>query len=250
MSKMTIRSFEEENKRRKTLRLVFSLVSVPFFIIILLFGAKVLTMTINATESVNSFEEEEFTASILAANKQKENNFLQPWLAYYNSGTASTGEGNYERGISDLDKALELVGDSVNQCQIRANLSIAYEKYGDEFTAVENTIDAEAQYALALEAIEQAPSDCFPPNSGSSESEEGESLENTGERVEDKQGGGEGGDTPATPEEGEGEESPAEASPEEKIEEQLEQSNEDRAGNEAEDRGSETSPNTPVEKPW
>jgi tetratricopeptide (TPR) repeat protein len=250
MSKMTIRSFEEENKRRKTLRLVLFLISIPFLCMITLFGLKVLDMTTNATESVNFFNEDNFTESANAADKQKENNFIQPWLAYYNAGTAMAGDKNYESGVEDLTKALELVGDKVAQCQIRANLAVAYEKYGDEFTQAKNTLEAETQYASALKVIEEAPQDCFPPNSGSSESEEGESLEGTEERVESKQEGGEGGDKPATPDDEGSEATPAEATPEEKIEKQLEQSNEDRASNEAEERGSESTPSNPVEKPW
>lgn len=247
MGKMIIRSFEEDNKRRKMLRRIFLLISVPFFIIIILFGAKVLVMTTHATESVNSFNEGDFAASTLAAAKQKENNFLQPWLAYYNSGTAIVGEEEYELGIEDLTKALDLVGDKIAQCQVRANLAIAYEKYGDEFTKNENTVDAEVQYALALEVIEQAPSDCFPPNSGDSMSDKKDSLEGTGERVESKQ---EKGDDPVTPEEGDGETKPEEKTPEEKIEEQLKQSNDDRQSNEAEERGSENGSTTPADKPW
>jgi len=249
MGKMIIRSFEEENKRRKTTRLVLSLISVPFVIIILLFATKVLTMTTNASKSVKEFTDGNYAASEVAAKKQQENNFIQPWLAYYNSGTALTGAENWTEGIDELSTALDIAGNGIAQCQIRANLAIAYEGYGDEFAAAENTVDADAQYTLALEVIEEAPADCFPPTSGSGEAEEGESLEQTEERVEGKQG--EEGSDSSTPAEGE-EPQPADEGPtaEEEIDEQLDQSNEDRAATEAEERGSENAPSTPVDKPW
>lgn len=249
MSKMVIRSFEEENKRRKTLRTVLFLISVPFLIIILLFAFKVLTITINANESVNTFEKKDYAASEVAASKQKENNFIQPWLAYYNSGTALTGGGKWADGIGELTSALDIAGDGIAQCKIRANLAIAYEGYGDEFKASENTVDADTQYAKALEIIAKAPSDCFPPASGASQAEEGQSMDQTDKRVKGKQSDDGSGD-PATPTEGETAPTDQGETPEEKIQKQLDQSNDDRSTKESEERGSSSAPATPVDKPW
>lgn len=251
MSKMKIRSFEEENKRRKNLRVILLLVSIPFLIAILLYGFKTLTMFLNADASISAYEKEDFPTSQREAEKQKNVNIFQQWLAYYNTGTAMTADGQYQKGIAQFETALELVPEGdMGECKIRANLAIAYERYGDEFTEKGADTKADGFYTLSRNVIAEAPMTCFPPQSGAEGNEEGQSMEQTDDRVDEKQNGTTDGDgDPSEGEEGEEEGENSEKTAEEKIGEQMEQSNEDRQNQENQDRG-EDSGEAPVDKPW
>lgn len=251
-NKVIIRSFEEENKRRFKLRIIFLIISLPFLLILGLFAAKVFTLFVDTSNAINSYETGNYEEATESLIPQKETNFIQPWLVYFNLGTVNTERGEYADGLSDLRVALDLVGnDLVGECTIRANLAISYERYGDFFNAEGDVEQADTNYQLAVEVVETAPPACFPPSSGGTGSEQGESLESTGERAEDKQSGD--GEEEESPDGENGEsESPAKT-PEEQIEDQLEQSQEDRESIENLDReeaGTGGGQNEPYEKPW
>jgi tetratricopeptide (TPR) repeat protein len=107
MAKMVLRSYAEENARRKRIRIVFIFVSIPLLAIILLYGAKTASMFYNAQSSISNFEEKKYSESAEAGDRQKAVNIIQSWLAYYNSGTARIANGDYPQGIEDLKIALK-----------------------------------------------------------------------------------------------------------------------------------------------
>lgn len=255
MAKMVLKSYEEINRERKRLRIILIVASLPFLVVIGLFATKASLMYINAQNSINHFNEKEYVASSDYAEKQKVTNFLEQWLAYYNSGTALSAEGKYEESISDLNKALNLVqGNIPNECYVRANLSLTYEKYGDKFTADNDTLNADKSYLASSHIVDEAPPECFPPSSGGSSSDEktsetGESMEETKERSDSKTSGGSSEEPSEQPSEepAENESENQAQSDRDKIQEQMDNSDADRKEDEAAQGDSSTKPNS---KPW
>ncbi len=88
MAKVVLRSYEEENLRRKKFRLVFLFIAIPLLAIILIYDGKIASMFSNAQASVDHFAAQEYDQSRDAGDKQKNLNFIESWLAYYNAGTA------------------------------------------------------------------------------------------------------------------------------------------------------------------
>jgi tetratricopeptide (TPR) repeat protein len=257
MAKIVLKSYDEINRDRKRLRIILILASLPFLIVIGLFAAKAASMYLNAQSSIDNFEKKDYSASAQSAEKQKVTNFLEQWLAYYNSGTALSAEGKYEKSISELNTALNYTqGVIPNECYVRANLALSYEKYADELKNAGDTLNADKNYWSASNIVEQAPMECFPPSSGgNSDSDEtsqtGESMDKTKERSDSKNSENqeEPSDDPSTPgdepteEPGEGEAQ----SDRDKIQEQMDESNADRREDEAADGDSSQQPNS---KPW
>jgi tetratricopeptide (TPR) repeat protein len=241
MAKMVLRSYAEENARRKRIRIVFIFVSIPLLAIILLYGAKTASMFYNAQSSISNFEEKKYSESAEAGDRQKAVNIIQSWLAYYNSGTARIANGDYPQGIEDLKIALKQAEESVPaECFIRANLAIGYERYGDTFKDREATDQALGFYALAEQTIAEANPACFPPQNSSSGNEQqdeaAESMNETSERLEEKKSESNGEE----PQDGNGEQQQDETkSGEDKIREQTEETGRDRAEKEAQERGKE-----------
>jgi tetratricopeptide (TPR) repeat protein len=255
MAKMVLKSYEEINRDRKRLRLILILASLPFLIVIGLFAGKAATMYINAQNTIDTFNDKSYSASANNAEKQKVTNFLEQWLAYYNSGTALSAEGEYEKAIPELNQALSYIQGSVpNECYVRANLALTYEKYADKLSAEGDTLNADKNYWSASDVVDKAPQECFPPNSGGSStseetSETGESMEQTKERSDSKNSTNSEDGTSEEPSEGEepdnGEDEAQ--SDRDEVQEQMDNSDADRKQDEASEGDGSTEPNS---KPW
>lgn len=283
MAKMILRSYAEENARRRRFRTIYLLIGLPVLAIILLYGVKAGTMFVWAQTNIDSYTEGDLAESVDKGDQLKVGNIIQPWIAYYNSGTAKVADKQYVEGITDLKGALEIANGTLpGACMIRANLAMAYEQYGDTFKLQGSPQQALGFYNLGKQAIDNADPSCFPPPPPSTSEDEqegepqdgepqegegsegdsaGEKMNETKERLEEKsKEAGEEGD----PQDGEGSEGDeTEQSKEEKIREQTEQTNKDRAEKENQQRGekssdnkmgedepSDESPSVEVEKPW
>lgn len=102
--------------------------------------------------------------------------FMEPYKAYYNAGTAYANNEDYERAELFLSESLARVDYVYNECLIRNNLAYSYEKQGDYYVASEMPDIAETYYGKAVTTVQEAPPVCFPPSNGGSGGEkEGES---------------------------------------------------------------------------
>lgn len=258
---MILRSYNEENARRKKFRILYLLAGLPIVAIILLFGVKTGTMFYYANNGITSFDEGDYVSSIEYSDQLKVGNVIEPWIAFYNSGTGKAANRQHVEGITDLKGALELADGSIpGSCLIRANLALAYEQYGDEFKAQGATQQALGFYNLGKQTIDYADPSCFPPPPPSTsenpekqeQDEAGESMENTKERLEEKsEAANEGEPSETDSENGEGGESK-----EEKIKDQTDQTGKERADKENQQRGEQQGEGTEegtgggTKKPW
>lgn len=269
MAKIVLKTFDEVNAGRKKVRIIASLLMIPFLIVIGFLGFKVVEMyttTQGAIDSFNLSQKKETTEAEKASELKKADEltekmetgiFVDRWVVLYNRGTVLTASGEYEQGIQNLQQAVnEISAEDPNVCLIYANLAIANERYGDEFAADENTEDADYWYNQALLVTQNAPAICASPESdedgeGSSE-QGGESLQNTEERVQEKKDSLESG-SDNQPTEGEDGEEPQETKPDtgdvEEIREQMDTSEQDKmeSGNQTGNSGGESEN---YDKPW
>lgn len=252
MAKIVLKSYDEINKSRKKSRRILVLLSIPFIVSIGLFSMKAFSMYVSAEQTISVYKKGDFVKSIETAKEQKVNNFFEPWLAYYNLGTSYAAQKNYDQSETELVHALEIVGNNLNQCYIRSNLSIVYEAQGDIFTQNGDSAKAKQRYALVKKVISEAPEECFPPSSGGKGSEKSESskagkqMDETEKRVKGKEDKASGKTDPATTSD------PASGDEQDdtrKIQEQIDQSNTDRTSKENSERGNAPE-KIPAPKPW
>jgi tetratricopeptide (TPR) repeat protein len=258
MAKMVIRSYQEINVRRKKLRLILFLFSIPFLAFIILYAVNTTTSYQTADQSIDSYNKEEFKDSQAFSEKLKNGNFFEKWKVYYNSGTAYLADGKYNDAQNDLETALLTVPNGVKECPVRSNLVLTYEAQGDQAVIDADQMTADAKYKAALDIISEAPEECAPPspNSGPAEkqAEDGtpKTLQESKDRISEKLGQEpeQPSDTPDDSQEAETETPSRDESDQEKIERQLEQSNSDRNNNESDKRGENSQTEEPVDKPW
>jgi len=266
MAKVKLLSPEEANKKRKRTRLAYSLAALPIALLIILLAVKVGSMYWGGHEAVSDYSKKNYSESQKAAEQAKKINFLEPWRAYYNSGTAYAAEKDYDNAQKDLETSLDLVPRSLNECAVRSNLAIVYERQGDAYSQSGDETKKLLKYAAAQQTIQKAPQECTspPPPEGKDGDQEqkggagdgsSEALKDTEKRLDEKQNSDSGsgssgssssqnGNTPSTGE-------PADQSDREKVEKQLEQSNSDRSNKESADRGQEDGgQQSNTEKPW
>lgn len=269
---MVIHTFAEINANRKKLRRLFLLVSVPILLAALLFSFKVYTLYSNTDDAIEQYANKNYADSEQSANKQKEVNFMESWRAYYNAGTAVAQDGDLNKAQINLETALGLVSPGLNECAVRANLALVYEKQGDTASAAGDEVTKTNKYAIAQTTIEEAPAECTPPPPPNSpddptgENERGagdgsaDELEKASDRLNEKINGS---PDPSSPNTMPGSPSADQEEGREQIEEQIDQSAKDRANQEAKERGESgglpdsgpgsepgESGNSGVEKPW
>jgi tetratricopeptide (TPR) repeat protein len=89
--------------------------------------------------------------------------FMEPYKAYYNAGTAYAKNKDYPAAERFLTQSLAVVDYDYNECLIRNNLAITYEKLGDFYTKSKMVDTAESYYDKAVTTVQEAPLLCFPP---------------------------------------------------------------------------------------
>lgn len=269
MAKIVLKSETELNAQRKKLRTILLLCSIPFLLIILFFGYKAVTLYVNAGEVISLTEEGKYSESVEAAKKQKENSFVDPWLADYNLGVSYYNNKNSEYAIQALERASTQTSSLPDVCYISNALSKSYEKYGDQLTAENKRDEAEKAYLKGKQVIKEADPSCFPPNSSEGNGDTGES--NNGKDNENPSDGNSSTDEPKNSPEQQGEQmketekrldeklgDEQETKPQpnndsegkrDEIQKEMDQGDEDRQG----DNNAKNDPNSnenPVDRPW
>lgn len=246
--KLVLKTYDEINKSRRSMRKILILISLPFILVITLLSIKTTSMYVLAGETISSYNEGKYSVAQQKATQQKSTNILEEWLAYYNSGSSLAAEGKYSEAIQDFQKAKILVNGKIPAvCYIDANLAISYEKNGDLLAEKQNEVEAEKNYLLAVEITESSPPECSTPQGGGT----GESLSQTGESAADKAEALAEGDEDSDTDTGDQEtEQPNESSSpdgREQIQEQLDQSDSDR---QLDEQTEENQGKEPANKPW
>ncbi|RWZ68683.1 hypothetical protein ELQ92_05675 [Labedella populi] len=238
--------------RRRRRRLLWW--SLPVVLIALAISFKLASLSLTAQDAIDAAESGRFDESIAASDSLMTLNVVEPWIAYFNRGTASALAQEYNDATDDLSVALELAPDD-QACDVRVNLALAWEELGDIYAEGGYLRGASLLYDTALAVIRGGEEDgCFrseeegdstppeEPSDGSTDA--GERLENARDRVEgkqdevDRQDGQQGQGAPDSDAGG--------GSPTEDLEDRGDAAEQERRDQDADQRGG----GEYVEKPW
>ena len=89
--------------------------------------------------------------------------FMEPYIAYYNSGTALAKANQPDKAEKLLQTALDKVDNQHNECFVRNNLAKVQEQLGDYYMVSDMPSTAQNYYSEAVKTISDAPASCFPP---------------------------------------------------------------------------------------
>jgi tetratricopeptide (TPR) repeat protein len=225
--------------------------SLPVVLLALAASVKFASLSLTAQDAISASETGRFDESIEASDALMTLNWFEPWIAYYDRGTASARAQLYNDATDDLSTALELAPED-RSCEVRVNLALAWEELGDIYADAGYLRGASLIYDTALAVIRGGEEDgCFdgdapePTDPPEASPTPGDQLEDAEGRVEGKQdaveqpgedpGAGQGG--------GDGDDG---SSPTEDLEDRGDQAEEDRRNQEADQRGG----GEYAEKPW
>ena len=237
--------------RRRRRRLLWW--SLPVVLLALAATVKLASLSLTAQDAITASETGRFDESIAASDSLMTLNWFEPWIAYYDRGTASARAQSYNDATDDLSAALELAPED-RSCEVRVNLALAWEELGDIYAEAGYLRGASLIYDTALAVIRAGEEDgCFdsdstePPPPANEPQSPGDQLEDAEGRVEGKQDGLDAaGQQPDDADGGGGEEADGGSSPEDDLEDRGDQAEQDRRDSEADQRGG----GEYAEKPW
>jgi len=236
------------NRRRRRIRRIVLIAATPVLLLVLGFGAKVLSMYAFAHEAIAAYAAGEYAQTVQASRGQEVLNIFEPYKAPYNRGVGLADAGELDAGRAAFEEALALAH-GLEQCAVRVNLSIVLERIGDAALLDGDGVAATAAWQQALAVLDDAPeacgtpegSDASPDPSRDMSEEMDEQQDGLREKLEDSAAPGEepdeGPEPPPTPDGGQLDE----------LKDRLEQGAQDRDdyGHEGDGAGS---PET--ERPW
>ncbi len=116
-------------KQRRKKMLIYAALPVVIFILAGLFFLRPGSITAFVKGGLSNNNGE---GVIGIANTQKVANIIEPYIAYYNSGTAYLASGKAQDAEHDLRKSLDMNPPMSRVCQVRVNLSYAIELRADK----------------------------------------------------------------------------------------------------------------------
>ena len=218
--------------------------SLPVVIFGLYWAFHMLGLAPIAQIAINAFDDEDYTTSAEVSSTLLGNNVFEPYLPYFNRGDAFAGQQNYGPAVDDFEIALELAPQE-RQCDVRLNLALGWERFGDAYVEAGFYQGAVNLYAASQAVLDAAGPECDPP-------ENQEQLQESKDRVsEKKEQAEELRDAEPPPEGGEdGEDGQSEQEQQlEELQEQQEQAAQEKADDEAEQR-SEENGGYYTDEPW
>ncbi|GAB2521330.1 hypothetical protein [Paramicrobacterium agarici] len=166
--------------RRVRTRLV--LITLPLVLVALVFAAKLVSLGVLADDGSRDYASEEYESAAEAYDGLMLWNAFESWIAPFNRGTASAAAGDFPAATKDLSEALVRAPEG-KTCEIRVNLSRAWEQQGDAYAEAGSAEGATRMWETALAVIEQGAGEgCDQPQ----ESKADEELKKATERIEEK----------------------------------------------------------------
>lgn len=216
-------------------------VSLPVAFFGLYWAFHMLGLAPTAQNAISAFDDEDYFSSAEYSTSLLDPNVFEPYLPYFNRGDAYAAAENYGPAIDDFEIALELAPEE-KACDVRLNLALGWERFGDVYVELGYYQGAVNLYAASQAVMDAAGPECDPP-------ENQEQLQESKERVADKKEQAEEMlDAQPPPDGGEDGESEQEQQLQE-LQEQQEQAAQEKADDEAEQHAEENGGYF-VDKPW
>jgi len=224
-------------RRRRTKLLLFS---IPVVIIALIIAIKLISLSAITTVALTLYDRSDFEGSADQSSRLLDQNFIEPYIPYFNRGDAKAADQDYTAAIDDFEKALELAP-ADRKCQVVVNLAHSWELLGDIYEEGGYHQGAVLLYQAAEDVIAAAGDDCDPPDEAADELDQVE-----GDVADKKAAAEEARDAQDATE-------PGEQSDEEKLDElgdKQEESDQEKANGDSREQGEDSDGDTFTDKPW
>lgn len=178
------------------------LASAPVVFLLALIGARLVTLNAVHDRTLAAYEAGDRAATLEWADRQGWVNLAESFRAPFAVGSGHVVGGRFDLARPWFEQALEHVPrGGLEECKVRVNLGLTYERLGDDAQARERPDEARQFYEKGVRVTKERPPVCDAPETGE---DTGARLQDAGERMERKLEG--------TPPEG-AQEPPGEADP-------------------------------------
>ncbi len=150
-----------------------------------------------------NYKNEKADVAIALSQMQKVGNIIEPYIAYYNAGTAYLRGGDGVKAEAELRESMKNLPPSDKICQVRVNLSYSIEIQADEAKVLKKYDEALVLYSRAEGILYE--DNCANKNEGQNGKDK--NADTAKRRISQKRGSvvsemngneGEGGDDPST----------------------------------------------------
>ena len=221
-------------------RLLFWL-TLPVALFAIFWAFKLLSLAPTAQNAIDDYDDGLYVASEEASSSLLFLNVVEPYLPYFNRGDAFAADEYYGPATDDFEKALELAPQD-KKCDVRLNLALTWERFGDVYVQLGYFQGAVQLYAASQAVLDDAGPECDPPPNN-------DELNESKDRVQQKkdQAQQEKDSQDQQPQEDDG--SSEQEKQLEQLEEQQQQAAQEKADQESDDRGEESG-GYYTDKPW
>lgn len=233
---------------RLVLRRRLLLWSIPLVILVLLIAGKFLSVGIASAQLNTAFAKGDSAGVHAAAGVLKFANLLEPYKAWFNDGDGYVLQGDFEAAKGQFEEALRLAPKN-ESCKVRVNLVLSLEKLGDGKKAAGDQNGAKQLYDQGVKVTDDAPEGCFQKGGEGNQQGEGQSLQDSKERLNEKSKNS--GPNPQSP--GQPNQNPSDPSDPSKLEQlnqQQKEAQKDRTDGKQESGNVGNLPEDPNGKQW
>lgn len=221
-------------------RLLFWL-TLPVVLFSVFWAFKFLSLAPTAQTAISQYDDGFYVASEETSSSLLFLNVVEPYLPYFNRGTAYAADEYYGRATDDFEKALELAPQE-RKCMVRLSLALAWERFGDIYVQLGYYQGAVLLYEASQKVMDDAGDEC---QSQQDQQDMDDSKDRVGQKKQD-----------AESQRDQQEQQPQEQDGQSKQDQQLEQleqqqqdAAQEKADQDAEQRGEESG-GYYVDKPW
>ena len=139
---------DQESVRKKRRRKMLRIAIIP---VLLLIATSIFFIRQGAFDIIFgiAYNAEKADTAITLSQLQKNGNIIEPYIAYYNAGTAYLKDGDGKKAETELQESLKKLPPNDKVCQVRVNLSYSVEIQADEAKILKKYNDALVLFSRA-----------------------------------------------------------------------------------------------------
>lgn len=173
------RSARLRRRRRRML-----LVSTPFVVLLVLVAARLLTLNLVHAQTLDAYQTGDKARTLTWGERQGWVNVVEQFRSPFAIGDAHILSGHFDLARPWFEQAFEQVPKGgIDECKVRVNLGLTYERLGDAAKARERTTEWKQYYEKGLTITKERPPLCDVPEQGG---DTGQQLQEAQERMEEK----------------------------------------------------------------
>lgn len=179
------------------------LASAPLVVLAALLGARLVTLAPGHDRTLAAYESGDPAGTLEWARRQGWGNVVERFRAPFAVGDGHVLAGRFDLARTAFEEALALVPPGgVDECKVRVNLGLTYERLGADAQARERPEEARQYYEKGIRVTKERPPVCDLPEVGQGT---GSSLDGAQERMQQQLDGTESN---GQPDPGQGEQAP------------------------------------------